>query len=69
MGSSCRAVRSTGLPCFDWTAICTNRRLTHYPIYLASKAAVHDFRGRHRITDPVVEVDWTGVYWRKIQSM
>jgi O-methyltransferase len=32
----------------------------------ACKAAVHDFRERHRITDPILEIDWTGVYWRKV---
>lgn len=29
------------------------------------KAAVDDFRRAHVITAPLVEVDWTGRYWRK----
>jgi O-methyltransferase len=29
------------------------------------KAAVDDFRKRHNIIDPVHQVDWTGVYWRR----
>jgi O-methyltransferase len=31
----------------------------------ACKAAVTDFRKGHGIADPLVIVDWTGVYWRK----
>lgn len=31
----------------------------------ACRAAVHDFRDQHRITDPIVAIDWAGVYWRK----
>lgn len=27
--------------------------------------AVRDFRQRRGINDPIVEIDWTGVYWRK----
>jgi O-methyltransferase len=29
------------------------------------RAAVHDFRAAHDIDDPIVPVDWTGVYWRR----
>ena len=29
------------------------------------RAAIHDFRARFGITDPIVEVDWTGIYWRR----
>lgn len=28
-------------------------------------AAVHDFRAAHNITDPLVTIDITGVYWKK----
>ncbi|SPN79884.1 Macrocin O-methyltransferase [Cedratvirus Zaza IHUMI] len=28
--------------------------------------AVEDFRKARDITDPIVKVDWTGVYWRKL---
>lgn len=31
----------------------------------ACRAAVHDFRKRHGITDPIHVIDWTGAYWRK----
>lgn len=29
------------------------------------RAAVEDFRQRGSIAEPIVEIDWTGVYWRK----
>lgn len=29
------------------------------------RAAVHDFRNRFGITDPIEQVDWTGVFWRR----
>ncbi|GGG58727.1 TylF/MycF family methyltransferase [Paenibacillus radicis (ex Gao et al. 2016)] len=28
-------------------------------------AAVHDFRAIHNITDPIIPIDITGIYWRK----
>ncbi len=31
----------------------------------ACKQAVNDFRRMHGIVDPIVEVDWTAVYWQK----
>jgi O-methyltransferase len=31
----------------------------------ACQKAVHDFRERHRITEPIQTIDWTGVYWRR----
>lgn len=31
----------------------------------ACRAAVHDFRKRLGITDPIHVIDWTGAYWRK----
>lgn len=36
-----------------------------YGSITACKQAVHDYRARLGITDPIVEIDWTGVYWRK----
>ncbi|HEX3462965.1 MAG TPA: TylF/MycF/NovP-related O-methyltransferase [Candidatus Elarobacter sp.] len=32
----------------------------------ACRAAVHDFRERHDVREPIDEIDWTGVYWRKV---
>ena len=29
------------------------------------REAVDDFRTEHRITSPIVEIDWSGVYWRR----
>ncbi len=29
------------------------------------KQATNDFRTRHNILDPIQQVDWTGVFWRK----
>ena len=31
----------------------------------ACRRAVDDFRSANSITDPMIEIDWTGVYWRK----
>jgi len=31
------------------------------------KQAVHDFRNAHQITDEIIGVDWTGVYWQRTQ--
>ncbi|MEV4379970.1 TylF/MycF family methyltransferase [Streptosporangium sp. NPDC049248] len=31
----------------------------------ACAKAVHDYRNEHAITDPIVDIDWCGVYWRK----
>ncbi len=31
----------------------------------ACRQAVDDFRGANSITDPLITIDWTGVYWRK----
>ena len=28
------------------------------------RAAVDDYRERHEIKEPLVEIDWTGAYWR-----
>nr|WP_255570122.1 TylF/MycF family methyltransferase [Cohnella sp. CFH 77786] len=32
------------------------------------KEAVDDFRREHNIQEPMVTIDWTGVYWRKNKS-
>jgi O-methyltransferase len=29
------------------------------------KKAIDEFRARRGITDPIISIDWTGVYWRK----
>jgi O-methyltransferase len=31
----------------------------------ACRQAVHDFRDRYQIRDPMETIDWTGVFWRK----
>ena len=31
----------------------------------ACREAVNDFRSIHGISEPITEIDWTGVYWRK----
>lgn len=36
-----------------------------YGAYAACRKAVHDFRDEHGVSEPIREVDWTGVYWRK----
>jgi len=36
-----------------------------YGAYAACRRAVHDFRDANGVTEPIQEVDWTGVYWRK----
>lgn len=34
----------------------------------ACRQAVHDFRERRSIADPIEKIDWTGVFWRRGQS-
>ena len=29
------------------------------------KQATHDFRDKHGITEPIQQIDWTGVFWQK----
>jgi O-methyltransferase len=36
-----------------------------YGAVRACKQAVDDFRRERRIDDPLVEIDWTGSYWRR----
>ena len=31
----------------------------------ACKAAVEDYRLKHDITEPIISIDWTGVYWQR----
>ncbi len=31
----------------------------------AARKAVDDFRRERKITDPIIKVDWTGIYWQK----
>jgi Macrocin-O-methyltransferase (TylF) len=31
----------------------------------ACRQAVHDYRSQHGITDPLVQADWSAVYWRR----
>lgn len=31
----------------------------------ACKLATDEFRAKHRISEPLIPIDWTGVYWRK----
>jgi O-methyltransferase len=37
-----------------------------YGAVAACKKATHDYRERCGIREPIVPIDWTGVYWRKI---
>lgn len=36
-----------------------------YGAYGACRQAVTDYRDTHGITEPIEQIDWTGVYWRK----
>jgi O-methyltransferase len=31
----------------------------------ACRRAVHDYRSAHGIGEPILPIDWTGVYWRR----
>jgi len=31
----------------------------------ACSQAIRDYRAKHDITEPMLEIDWTGVYWRR----
>ena len=39
-----------------------------YQDIAACRRAVHDFRDRRGINDPIIPIDWTGVYWKKSGS-
>ena len=34
----------------------------------ACREAVADFRAAQKITDPIEEIDWTGVFWRRMNK-
>ena len=36
-----------------------------YGAMASCRAAVNDFRAQNRISDALVEIDWTGAYWKK----
>ncbi len=36
-----------------------------YGVLGSCKKAVHDYRAKHQITDEIIQIDWTGVYWQK----
>jgi hypothetical protein len=36
-----------------------------YGVVPACKAAVEDYRSEHGITEPVEQIDWSGVYWKR----
>lgn len=36
-----------------------------YGAVAACAAAVHDYRERNGVREPIVPIDWTGAYWRK----
>ncbi len=36
-----------------------------YGAWEPCRKAVDDYRSTHDITDEIIEVDWTGIYWRK----
>jgi O-methyltransferase len=36
-----------------------------YGAIAACRQAVNDFRAERSITEPMIEIDWTGIYWRK----
>jgi O-methyltransferase len=31
----------------------------------ACQRAVHDYRSRHSIIEPIIDIDWAGVYWQR----
>ena len=37
-----------------------------YGCFAACREAVHDYREAHGITEEIVKIDWTGVYWKKL---
>ena len=36
-----------------------------YGAFPACQAAIHDYREEHAISEDIVEIDWTGAFWRK----
>jgi len=39
-----------------------------YGAFLPCRRAVHDYRAARGITEPILPVDWTCVYWRRGMS-
>jgi hypothetical protein len=35
----------------------------------ACKSAVEDYRNKHGITEQIINIDWCGVYWRKLDEI
>jgi hypothetical protein len=36
-----------------------------YHVFEACKLAIHDFRLTHKIYEKIVDIDGSGIYWRK----
>jgi O-methyltransferase len=36
-----------------------------YTMIPACKQAIDEYRTKHVITEPIISIDWTGVYWRR----
>ena len=36
-----------------------------YGVLETCRRAVHDYRDAHGITEPIIPVDWTCVYWQR----
>jgi len=53
------------IPLYDRLSIGGYLIVDDYGAVAGCRQAVEDFRGRKGITEPVVSVDWTGVYWRR----
>lgn len=39
-----------------------------YGAFTQCRTAVQHYRDQHNITEPIIEIDWTGAYWRKAQN-
>jgi hypothetical protein len=39
-----------------------------YGAILACREAVHDYREAHGITEKILPIDWTGVYWQRTEA-
>ena len=35
------------------------------PALVGCKQAIHDYREKHNITEEIMPIDWTGVYWKR----
>ena len=52
-------------PLYDRVSVGGYLIVDDYGAVPACRQAVEDFRARRGITEPVVPIDWTGVFWRK----